>query len=222
MPDDSVPGDPVPGPMFREALVFLAEPWEYLGADEAIDLDHPLVQTTAARLPAGDGDAVFARAAYELVRDTITHSADAGDRRVTWRASDVLRERTGLCYAKSHAYVALLRAAGIPAGLCYQRLARDETGSAHVLHGLTAVCLDGSWFRLDPRGDRPGVPAGAQAAFSLGEERLAFVVRPGLGEVDYPQVYASPAPAVLDALRRHDDRRELCDGHLPAGLDPPR
>ncbi|MCW2914984.1 MAG: transglutaminase domain protein [Actinomycetia bacterium] len=191
---------------------FTAEPWEYLGADEAIDIEHPLVQTTAAQLPAGEGDAVFARAAFELVRDTITHSMDAGDRRVTWRASDVLHERTGLCYAKSHAYVALLRAAGIPAGLCYQRLACDEAGSAHALHGLTAVCLDGSWFRVDPRGNKPGV----QAEFSLGEERLAYRVRPELGEIDYPEVYASPHPAVLDALQRHDDCLELCRGHLPA------
>jgi transglutaminase-like putative cysteine protease len=193
---------------------FTGEPWDYLGADQAIDLEHPLVQEMAARLPAGDGDVVFARAAYELVRDTITHSMDARDRRVTWRASDVLRERTGLCYAKSHAYVALLRAAGIQAGLCYQRLARDEAGSAHALHGLTAVCLDGSWFRLDPRGNRPGV----QAEFSLTAERLAYVVRPELGEIDYPEVYAGPHPAVLEALQRHQDCLELCDGHLPTEL----
>jgi transglutaminase-like putative cysteine protease len=193
---------------------FTDEPWDYLGADEAIDLEHPLVQETAATLPAGDGDVVFARAAYEFVRDTITHSMDARDRRVTWRASDVLRERTGLCYAKSHAYVALLRAAGIPAGLCYQRLAADDTGSAHALHGLTAVCLDDSWFRLDPRGNRAGV----QAEFSLESERLAFAVRPELGEIDYPEVYAHPHPAVLDALQRHEDCRELCEGHLPADL----
>ena len=51
---------------------------------------------------------------------------DAGDLRVTWRASDVLEQRTGICYAKAHALAALLRAEDIPTALCYQRLAHDD------------------------------------------------------------------------------------------------
>jgi len=39
---------------------------------------------------------------------------------VTCSASEVLREGTGICFAKSHLLAALLRAVGIPAGLCYQ------------------------------------------------------------------------------------------------------
>ncbi len=100
--------------------------------------------SAAARLAGRTGDASsYARAAYEFVRDTVTHSADADDPRVTWRASDVLEQGTGSCHAKAHALAALLRAEGIPTALCYQRLAHDA-GSGYVLHGLVAVRLRGT------------------------------------------------------------------------------
>src|SRR4051812_19662851 len=102
----------------------------YLAADDVIDHGHPLVRETAERLRAGAvSPHDYARVAFDFVRDTIPHSGDADDPRVTWRASDVLRLRTGICHAKSHALTTLLRAEGIPTGLCYQRLA-DEDGSA--------------------------------------------------------------------------------------------
>src|SRR4051794_18132025 len=95
----------------------------YLAADDVMDLYHPVVRGTAALLAEGtDEPHEYARAAFEYVRDAIPHSFDSGDRRVSWRASDVLDQRNGICYAKSHALAALLRARGIPAGLCYQRL----------------------------------------------------------------------------------------------------
>ena len=198
-------------------LVLDAAAYAYLGEDAAIDHEHPLIQQIAADLlhTGGGSDEGFAQAAFEYVRDEIRHSMDAGDSEVTWRASDVLEKRTGLCYAKSHAYVALLRAAGVPAGLCYQRLSMDEGGFA--LHGLTAVCLDGVWTRQDPRGDRPGV----HTEFAPVGEWLAYEVRPAAGEVDYPTVYAAPHPAVLSVLRSWDDCQALCDGHLPAELENP-
>ncbi|MEU6943264.1 hypothetical protein ABZ943_42855, partial [Streptomyces rubiginosohelvolus] len=50
----------------------------------------------AAELASRADDAyTYARAAFAYVRDTIPHSADSGDPRVTWRASDVLATRTG-------------------------------------------------------------------------------------------------------------------------------
>ncbi|MFI6287780.1 transglutaminase family protein [Streptomyces sp. NPDC051018] len=172
----------------------------YLAADEVIDHEHPLVRETAAGLPGrGENAYVYAEAAFLFVRDSIAHSQDAGDPRVTWRASDVLRLRTGICYAKSHALAALLRAEGIPAALCYQNLG--------VVHGLIALKLPGrsAWARQDPRGNRPGV----DARFSLDEERLAFTVRPECNEVDYPVLYAAPHPLVLGALRGVADRETL-------------
>ncbi|MEV6025610.1 transglutaminase family protein [Streptomyces sp. NPDC052036] len=177
----------------------------YLAADDVIDHHHPVVRATAARLAGQVADSyAYAQAAYEFVRDTIPHSADSGDLRVTWRASDVLRERTGICHAKAHALVALLRAEDIPTALCYQRLLHDD-GSGHAVHGLVAVRFHGAWHRQDPRGNRPGV----DARFSLGGERLAWVPDEESHELDYPGLYAEPHPAVLDALRAAPDRPAL-------------
>ncbi|MFF0426444.1 transglutaminase family protein [Streptomyces sp. NPDC004520] len=179
----------------------------YLAASESVDHEHPLVREASGRLSAEHPDAYsYAEAAFAFVRDTIPHSMDSGDLRVTWRASDVLEQRTGICYAKSIAYAALLRARGIPAALCYQRLAEDD-GSDPAIHGLVAVLLPGErvWARQDPRGNKPGV----DARFSLGEERLAFPVRPELGEVDYPELYAEPHPVVLGVLKAAPDRPAL-------------
>ncbi|MFI6144196.1 transglutaminase family protein [Streptomyces sp. NPDC051109] len=187
----------------------------YLAADEVIDHGHPLVRETADALWTATGDAYsYAKAAFEFVRDTIPHSGDSGDLRVSWRASDVLRTRNGICYAKSHALAALLRAKGIPAGLCYQRLA-DDDGSNPAVHGLIALRLPGTaeWARLDPRGNKPGV----DAQFALDTEQLAFPVRPELGEVDYPELHAVPHPAALAALKESADRPELWR-NLPTAL----
>ncbi|MFC9733984.1 transglutaminase family protein [Streptomyces roseolus] len=180
----------------------------YLAVGEAVDHDHPLVRATADRIAADQPDAYsYAKAAYEFVRDAIPHSQDSGDVRVTWRASDVLEQGTGICYAKSVAYAALLRARGIPAALCYQRLA-DDDGSNPVIHGLAAVLLpgEGRWARQDVRGN---VPPGVDAQFSVGEERLAWAVRPEVNEVDYPVLYAEPHPVVLGALQAATDRPHL-------------
>ncbi|MDQ1012351.1 transglutaminase-like putative cysteine protease [Streptomyces sp. V4I23] len=180
----------------------------YLAADAAIDHGHPRVRETAAQLRADHPDAYsYAKAAYEFVRDAIPHSADSGDRRVTWRASDVLALGTGICHAKSHALAALLRAEGIPTALCYQRLT-DDDGSNPMVHGLVAIPLPGAsgWARQDPRGNIPGV---VDAQFSTNGERLAWPVRPECSEVDYPILFAAPHPAVLTALRTASDRPAL-------------
>jgi len=184
----------------------------YLAADEVIDHLHPVVRETATRLAHRMADSyAYAQAAYEFVRDTIPHSADSGDPRVTWRASDVIEQRTGICYAKAHALAALLRAEGIPTALCYQRLMCD--GNGYALHGLVAVRFHGAWHRQDPRGNKPGV----DAQYSLSGERLAFVPDVKSNERDYPALYAEPHPVVLSALRAAPDRSRLWKT-LPAAL----
>ncbi|MGW8970939.1 transglutaminase domain-containing protein [Streptomyces platensis] len=185
----------------------------YWAADEVIDHEHPRVRALVATLSADAPDVyAYAKAAFAFVRDTIPHSQDAGGERsemgvppaegwggVTWRASDVLAQRTGICYAKAHALAALLRAAGIPTALCYQKF--------EVVHGLVAVKLPGEdrWARQDPRGNKPGV----DAQFRLDREQLAFTVRPEFNEVDYPVLFAEPHPAVLQCLREAVDRPHL-------------
>lgn len=171
---------------------------EYLKCSEAIDWRNNEIVALAKQL-AGDGLESTARRCFEWVRDEVRHSGDFRLNPVTWRASDVLRERTGFCYAKSHLLAALLRANGIPAGLCYQRLSVDEVGPPFCLHGLNAVMLPSlGWYRIDARGNKPGV----YAQFVPPVEQLAF--RPTLaGEADLPGIHAEPLPEVLVALRTY-------------------
>jgi len=174
----------------------------FLAVSPVIDYDHPEVAAQAAALTAGLGsDTAKAEALFLFVRDAITHSADARQNPVTCAASEVLAHGTGFCYAKCHLLVALLRAVGIPAGFGYQRLRVDpETdGGRFCLHGLAAVCLPAyGWYRLDPRGNKPGV----DAQFTPPVERLAFAVRYP-GEADLPGILDAPRPEILAALARH-------------------
>lgn len=189
------------------------DPAGYLAADDVVDHGHPGVRELARRLRADHPqDVEFARAAFEHVRDEVTHSWDAQDPRVTLRASEALEQGTGLCYPKAHLLAAVLRAEGIPTGLCYQLLTDDE--ETFMVHGLVAVHLDGRWHRQDPRGNKPGV----DAQFSLGDEQLAWPVRPELGERDLPEVHREPSAAVVAALAGATNLQELYRNGLPDHL----
>lgn len=157
------------------------------------------------------------QAAYEFVRDEIHHSMDIRSAEVTRRASEVLRQGHGICYAKSHLLAALLRGMGIPSGIVYQRLAWDDTvEGGHSLHALNTVYLreTGTWIRLDARGNKPGV----DAQFSVETEQLAYRPREELDEIDYDLNFHEPHPAVIGALEGYADCMRMCEEGLPAKL----
>lgn len=188
-------------------------PTDYLRANDWVESDHPDVVRFGSELRAANADDVdLARASFEWVRDEVAHSYDVQDPRVTLSATDVLRERVGLCYAKSVLYAALLRSQGVPAALSYQRLRSSNGG--FVLHGLVSVHLDGAWHRQDPRGNKPGV----DAQFSIGTESLVYRVDATVGERDYRTLYDAPAPEVVAALTGASDVL-VCQ--LPAELAKP-
>jgi len=169
----------------------------FLAESKYIDFSHPAVKEKAAELVAGCGfDEEIARGCYEFVRDFIKHSWDYRLNPVTCKASDVLLHGTGYCYAKSHLLAALLRANGLPAGLCYQRLSIEDNGPPYSLHGLNAVHLKKhGWYRVDARGNKPGVAA----EFSPPVEKLAFLID-WEGERDIPGILAEPMPEIVKVL----------------------
>ncbi|PKQ32953.1 MAG: transglutaminase [Actinobacteria bacterium HGW-Actinobacteria-2] len=184
-------------------------PSQYLGSDVVIESDSSsVIELATCLLPADADEVAFAQAAFEWVRDQVAHSVDAGDHRITLSATEVIAERVGLCFSKAHLLVALLRSRNIPAGLCYQRL---RNGDGFVLHGLVAVHLDGTWHRLDPRGNNRVV----DAQFDLDTERVAWQADPSVGEIDYTEVWTAAAPLVVDALTGAQDALALCAGGLP-------
>lgn len=184
---------------------------DFLRATPVVDCDHPEVRARAAALRGERNDpTVIAGSCFEWVRDEIRHARDTGYTGVPCSASETLLAGAGFCYAKSHLLAALLRANGIPAGFCYQRLSRDGSGAPFMLHALNAVRLPGlGWYRIDARGDRACI----RSFFTPPFERLAYTV--GMtGESNLPEVWSEPLPNVIAALRQASSAAELYD-NLP-------
>ncbi|MEM9275590.1 MAG: transglutaminase family protein [Cyanobacteria bacterium P01_F01_bin.143] len=184
---------------------------KYLQATEIIDWQNPGILKLAKNLSQGKTTVeATAKACFEWVRDEIYHSCDYKMNPVTCRASQVLKHKTGYCYAKSHLLTALLRANSIPAGLCYQRLSIYDDGAPYSLHGLNAVYLPNyGWYRIDPRGNKTGV----DAQFIPPQEKLAFQLN-FPEEVDCQQIFSEPLPEVIQALESHTNWQDLLN-NLP-------
>lgn len=158
----------------------------YLCETEYIDFSNPLIKEKVNELRKEAMNSMdYMKRAYLFVRDEIVHTWDAKETIVSKKASDVLRNKTGICWTKSCLLAALLRANGIPAGISYQKLTRadEDAGEGYIIHALNTVFISelDRWIRLDARGNRDKV----HAEFSIDEERLAFIIRPEFGEIDY-------------------------------------
>ncbi len=158
----------------------------YLTETETIDYGNPIIQEKVSRLKASTSSKIeYIERAYEFVRDQIPHSWDIQSPIVSRKASEVLENKTGICWTKSCLLAALLRANGIPAGISYQLLTRadDDDSEGYIIHALNTVYLEeqNKWIRIDARGNKENV----HAEFSIEEEQLAFPVRSEFGEVDY-------------------------------------
>ncbi len=190
---------------------------EYIKEDEIIDYSNEVIVKLAEELYEQSGNETeYIRAAYEYVRDHISHSADINEDIITCSASEVLKAGHGICFAKSHLLAALLRYKSIPTGFCYQKLILDdETAPVLIYHGLNGVYVKEyeKWIRLDARGNKEGV----DAQFSPDNEQLAFPIRPEMGEKDDLTVYPNPDVKVLEKMRRNQTRTNLWDD-LPTEL----
>lgn len=200
-----------------KATLYTEEINKYLALDKVIDYDNEAIKNLSDSLfSQAEDELAYIKTAYEFVRDQICHSADAGEDLITCSASEVLQAGHGICFAKSHLLVALLRAQEIPAGFCYQKLILDDdTAPVLIYHGLIGVYIKNldTWVRLDARGNKEGV----NAQFSIEEERLAFPIRPELGEVDDYTVYPNPDEKVLERLQKYETRPQLWED-LPTEL----
>ena len=159
---------------------------EYLQETESIDYSAPAIRQKAEKILYDSHNRLeYIENAYKFVRDEIPHSWDIGSEIISHKASEVLLNRTGICWTKSCLLAALLRTNGIPSGISYQYLTRADEGAeeGYIIHALNTVYIESlnKWIRLDARGNKENV----HAEFSLDKESLAFPIRKEFGEIDY-------------------------------------
>ena len=179
---------------------------EFLEETQIIDFKNEEVFCLAQELAKDcKSDEEIAKNCFLYVRDNIHHSGDFKDEITTYKASDVLKYKTGWCYAKSHLLAALLRANGIPTGFCYQRLSCSEyKKDIYCLHGLNAIYLkEFGWYKVDARGNKKGV----NAQFTPPLEQLAFKLEKN--EFDLANIYSKPLDVVLEALKKNKTYDEM-------------
>ena len=102
----------------------------------------------------------YIKRSYIFVRNDIPHSWDIKIEVVSRTASEVLENKTGICWTKSCLLAALLRANGIPSGISYQLLTRaDDESEGYMIHALNTVYLKdfNKWIRLDARGNKENI-----------------------------------------------------------------
>lgn len=159
---------------------------DYLIETQSIDYNDENIQKKVGHLKELSSDDIdYIERCFMFVRDEIPHSWDINASVVSKKASEVLANKTGVCWTKSCLLAALLRANGIPSGISYQLLTRadNDTSDGYIIHAFNTVYIEqlDKWIRLDARGNKENV----NAQFSLDEEHLAYETRSELGEIDY-------------------------------------
>jgi len=182
---------------------------DYLCESNIIDFNNQEIKQKCIELIGDTKNEInIIRKLYHFVRDEIAHSGDINENSVTCIASEVLKNKHGICMAKSHLLAAMLRLCNIPTGFCYQKLSTEVKGQM-VVHGLNAVHLSeyNKWIRIDARGNKKNV----NAEFNIEEEQIAWQANTSIGEADYPVVLCKPHNAILEIMQTVSTRVQLYD-----------
>ncbi|MEO7548321.1 MAG: transglutaminase-like domain-containing protein [Ramlibacter sp.] len=133
--------------------VHLGTPRNWLGETPQLDLSHPKIHITAIKLTQSvHGPRDRAVAIHDFVR-RIPFGAFSDVSHV--RASDVLRANHGDCHSKGVLFVALCRAAQVPARLNFNRIRPRflhgilDDGPATMAHALGQVLVEDRWLSTD-------------------------------------------------------------------------
>jgi transglutaminase-like putative cysteine protease len=211
----------------------------YLHSTEYLDADHPLVAALAEKLAYGaESDVERIRAIYLYVRDLQYDVLESFRYLATGRrsASAVLENGVAFCMGKASSFVALSRAAGVPARVAFQTLDSPEKeflsrevralwggkrGRPLAWHSLGEAFLNGRWVKLDATIDAPtAARLGKPYTHEFdGITDIPTVEGPILREngsyADYPpevgQWYEDLARTVLETLNSPGDRKKIAD-----------
>lgn len=183
---------------------------EYLIETQSIDYNDENIQKKVGHLKELSSDDIdYIERCFMFVRDEIPHSWDINASVVSKKASEVLANKTGVCWTKSCLLAALLRANGIPSGISYQLLTRadNDTSDGYIIHAFNTVYIEqlDKWIRLDARGNKENV----NAQFSLDEEHLAYETRSELGEIDYHNNQTDLDERLVNVLAKCNEVSEI-------------
>ena len=219
----------------------------YLEPTRFIDSDHPDVVTQARRLVEGcAGDRERLERIYYFVRD-MPYDILASFRYLAEgksRASDVLHAGHAFCMGKASSFVALCRAAGIPARVGFQQLhCPDKPFMSEEVrrlwgdrtlpwHSLGEAYLDGRWLKLDATIDAATASAKGRpyARQFDGRHDIPTVEGPILKDleshVDYPAAvadwYETMAREIMRALDGGDAPQRIASDDALWSGPPPR
>ena len=219
----------------------------YLEPTRFIDSDHPDVVTQARRLVEGcAGDRERLERIYYFVRD-MPYDILASFRYLAEgksRASDVLHAGHAFCMGKASSFVALCRAAGIPARVGFQQLhCPDKPFMSEEVrrlwgdrtlpwHSLGEAYLDGRWLKLDATIDAATASAKGRpyARQFDGRHDIPTVEGPILKDLeshaDYPAAvadwYETMAREIMRALDGGDAPQRIASDDALWSGPPPR
>jgi len=149
-----VVGGPVVAFSTTQSWGDLTSPGDFLSATPYIDKHERTIRDTATSLCRNlPDDRARALAIFAFVRDRIPFGFAAGFWRLS--ASEVLEAGRGYCNTKSTLFVALLRAAGIPARQIFVEIDAAvlkgllDPGTPYLDHSYVEVFLDGAWRPTD-------------------------------------------------------------------------
>ena len=182
---------------------------DYLIETQSIDYNDENIQKKVGHLKELSSDDIdYIERCFMFVRDEIPHSWDINASVVSKKASEVLANKTGVCWTKSCLLAALLRSNGIPSGISYQLLTRaDDASDGYIIHAFNTVYIEqlDKWIRLDARGNKENV----NAQFSLDEEHLAYETRSELGEIDYHNNQTDLDERLVNVLAKCNEVSEI-------------
>lgn len=194
----------------------------YLRKTHYCDIAHPAIRELADRLRAahGENDRELAVAAFYFVRDRVKWEPGV------WRqkASRTLRLGIGSCTNSANLMVAVLRAAGVPAGfgvmsvrgqvylgpLVPPRLQRHISRTSKHIHAY--VLLGGAWLRCDPCYDRE-IAAATNHLSPLSAAVEWDGTRDAMLDIDPDHILATTGPAAdIDPIIRKRRRAKILLG----------
>jgi len=155
----------------------------YLADEDKYRLDDPVIRRAVdAALDGEDRPYWMLRRLYRYVRDHLEYELSGG-----WNVAPAVLERgTGSCSEYSFVFIALCRAAGLPARYVGAVTVRgDDASLDEVFHRWCEVFLPGyGWIPVDPSGGDQASPAGVAEYFGHLAPRF-LVTTQGGGASEY-------------------------------------